>query len=145
MKLRRIALFYLPVLAAALTCSMIAAAPASAADGLAVCTNVYYPNPHGWPTDRCGKPIQPTTKLASSSHIGWTFLNLNYCPPGMMCAAVHTSSMNAWRWTGSAWTRTSLAGGWVYVYPYTGQWRWAWTQSTGWVAVSGGRFEIRQY
>lgn len=83
----------------------------------------------------------PTAPL---SYIGWTYLNLNYCPAGAMCALAHHTSMPAWKWTGSAWKQTTLADGrWVYTYPYTGSWRWAWTQEGGWVAVTGGRFEIR--
>lgn len=98
------------------------------------------------PTDgafaRCA-PVQPRT--AGLQHVGWTYLNLNYCPTGMMCAALYRDSMSAWSWTGSAWRPSTLRQGWVYVYPYTGEWRWAWTQSTGWVAVTGGRFELRSY
>jgi len=81
----------------------------------------------------------------STRYVGWVYLNLNYCPPGMACTAIYTATTPAWRWTGRSWVQTTLAGGWVYVYPYTGSWRWAWTQSSGWVAVSGGRFELRRY
>ena len=33
----------------------------------------------------------------------------------------------------------------VYIYPYAVGWSWAWTQSTGWVAVNSGRFELRPF
>ena len=86
--------------------------------------------------------------IAPLSHIGWTYLNNNYCPPGMACIQGGPDGYldsPAWRWSGTAWSQTTLSQGWVYVYPYTGQWRWAWTQRTGWVAISGGRFDIRLY
>jgi hypothetical protein len=90
---------------------------------------------------RCGVPLGYRT--AALNHVGWTYLNLNYCAPGRACAMMYRMSMGAWRWTGSRWVAASLSQGWVYVSPYTGEWRWAWTQGTGWVAVSGGRFELR--
>lgn len=90
-------------------------------------------------------PIPIGYRTAGLQHVGWTYLNLNYCPPNAMCALRYRQSMNAWRWSGSSWSQTSLSGGWVYVYPYSGEWRWAWTQDSGWVAVSGGRFEVRPY
>ncbi len=92
---------------------------------------------------RCMPPYQPA--VAGTNHIGWTYLNLNYCAPGMACIALYRDSMSAWSWSGTAWRASSLRQGWVYVYPYTGSWRWAWTQDTGWVAVTGGRFELRNY
>src|SRR5690606_8880410 len=91
------------------------------------------------------RPIFAEYKTAGLSHIGWTYLNLNYCPPNMACPMIYRESMTAWRWSGR-WTAVPLVQGWVYVHPHTwygSPWRWAYTQSTGWVTVSGGRFEIR--
>ncbi|MCW2927443.1 MAG: hypothetical protein JWM86_1411 [Thermoleophilia bacterium] len=85
----------------------------------------------------------PQTRLADVNHIGWVHLNLNYCDAGMMCPKIYRVSTGAWSWNGKAWSRTSINGGWVYVYPYTGSWRWAWTQESGWVAMDSGRFELR--
>jgi hypothetical protein len=103
------------------------------AQTLAAARNQYAPcRPIGYP-------------VAGVGHIGWTFLNLNYCPPGAMCALNYRTSIPAWSWTNGAWKQASLNGGWVYTYPYTGSWRWAWTQQSGWVAVNSGRFEIRPY
>ena len=108
----------------------------------------------GFAAPRCGSDTTPgdfvcmpqyEPATASLKHVGWTYLNLNYCAPGRLCAAIYRDSMAAWSWNGRSWTQASLRQGWVYVYPYTGEWRWAWTQSTGWVAVSGGRFELRGY
>ena len=103
-------------------------------------------------TVRCGSDTTPgdlvcdaTPATAGTSHVGWTYLNLNYCAPGMACIALYRDSTSAWSWSGTAWRPSSLRQGWVYVYPYTGSWRWAWTQDTGWVAVYGGRFEIRNF
>lgn len=130
-------------LAVALVASFATAAAAptasSAATGVqADITYEHYDCNDGRPTLIGCSP----TRLAGLRYAGWTKLNLNHCPHGMMCAAVYRDSMAAWSWSGSAWKSTTLRQGWVYVYPYTGSWRWAWTQSGGWVAVSGGRFEI---
>lgn len=85
-------------------------------------------------------PEQP--RLAGLRHTGWTWLSLDNCS-SVACTNVYRTSAPAWRWTGTSWVRSSLAPGWVYVAPYTGQWRWAWTKRTGWVAVTGERFELR--
>ena len=87
-------------------------------------------------------------RTAGLTHVGWTYHVPNHCPAGQLCAqggGVDYWTAPAWRWSGSRWVATRLSAGWVYVYPYTGQWRWAWTQSTGWVAVTGSRFEVRPY
>lgn len=95
------------------------------------------------PTFRCDDCSR--TIAAPLSHTGWTRLNLNYCAPGRICALMYRVSTPAWRWNDRAgWAQTSLRGGqWVYVSPFSGDFRWAWTQETGWLAVSGGRFEIQ--
>lgn len=82
--------------------------------------------------------------VAQLDHVGWVYLKNNSCPPGMMCTLQYRIQP-AWAWTSSGWKSASLNDGWVYVYPYTGRWRWAWTQRTGWLAVSGGTFEIRSF
>jgi hypothetical protein len=120
-----------------------AAVPAGASAADVAAARCIQPIGGAYPT-RCAMPqYQPAT--AGLQHVGWTYLNLNYCAPGMACLAIYRDSMSAWSWSGTAWRPSSLRQGWVYVYPYTGSWRWAWTQSTGWVAVTGGRFELRDY
>jgi hypothetical protein len=110
------------------------AAPATASATVCPDDGAYY----------CGvRPVGYAT--APTSYKGWVYLNLNYCPPGALCAMLYRTSTPAWSWTGSSWKQSSIRGGWVYVYPYTGEWRWAWTQESGWVAISGHRFEIRYY
>jgi hypothetical protein len=115
------------------------AAPATASADVAqpYCPAIY-PRPA-----YCSTPIPVGYATAPVSYKGWVYLNLNYCPPQALCAALYRSSTSAWSWTGSSWSQSSINGGWVYVYPYTGEWRWAWTQASGWVAISGHRFEIR--
>lgn len=132
--LRRMLLRWLPLVLLALTCSLATAAPASAT--ATACPAIYTRPAY------CDG-VAPAVRLAPLGYAGWTYLNLNHCPAGMMCAAVFRDSTQAWRWTGRQWTHASLRGGWVYVYPYTGEWRWAWTHESGWVAISGHRFEIR--
>ncbi|MCW2960456.1 MAG: hypothetical protein JWM90_843 [Thermoleophilia bacterium] len=88
---------------------------------------------------------KPIVRTAPLSHEGWAYLNLNYCAPGMVCAAMYRMSTPAWSWSGRAWQQTSLNGNsWYYLYPYSGEWRWA-CDYTRCVAVSGGRFELRPY
>lgn len=122
-------------LAVAFAASSMAPPAASAATSAAIACPAIYPAP-AW----CSGQTEP--KLAGTDYIGWAYLNLNYCPPNMACAAVSRESMPAWRWTASGWVRASLAQGRVYLYPYSGYWRWAWTSQTGWLAVYGGRFEL---
>lgn len=80
--------------------------------------------------------------VAPLGYQGWTYLNLNYCAPGAACIAMYRETTVAWAPAGTTWTQMALRGGWVYVWPYTGEWRWAWTDETGWVAVTGQRFEL---
>lgn len=129
---------WLPVVALAAATAVPLAMPTTAlADGLVAACPAIYPRPA-----YCdgGTAI---TRTAGTNHVGWVYLNLNYCAPGAMCAKIYRISTNAWSWNGSAWSQGQLRGGWVYVYPYTGEWRWAWTQESGWVAISGHRFEFR--
>lgn len=82
-------------------------------------------------------------QLAGPNYTGWVYMNLNHCPNGVVCRLMYRESAAAWRWTGSRWVGAQIRGGWVYVSPYTGNWRWAWTQRSGWVAIKGERFERR--
>ena len=131
---------------AAITALTAFPSSAAAADGTSPLDIIYesYDCNNGLPTTMACSPRM----LAGPRYIGWTYLNNNYCPPGMACIQGGPDGYldsPAWRWSGTAWSQTTLSQGWVYVYPYTGQWRWAWTQRTGWVAISGGRFDIRLY
>ena len=135
--LRRLITRWLPVVAIAAATSVALAIPTTAsAEARGAACPAIYPRPA-----YCDSAPGPV--LASTNHVGWVYLNLNYCPPNRACAAMYQVSTPAWRWSGTAWSQTQLNGGWVYVYPYSGAWRWAWTQESGWLAISGGRFEIR--
>ena len=91
---------------------------------------------------RCpGYPV--ATPLAELSYTGWTYLELNDCT--LSCPLMNRTSVPAWKWTSTGWTYGSISGGWVYVAPLGSGYRWAWTQASGWVAISGYRFEIRAY
>jgi len=94
------------------------------------------------PTD-C-RPVMREAPLAPARYVGWAYLDLNHCPPGLACVAMYTMSTPAWSWTGSTWERTTIAEGQAYVSPYSGKWRWAWTRRSGWVAIANGRFELRR-
>lgn len=120
---------------AAMIVSMAIAFPAVASAGAAG---------SGLPTKAVGSGAAAAEyRTAATTHRGWVYLNLNYCAPGRACAAIHAVSTTAYRWTGRSWSTVALPGGWVYVSPYTGQWRWAWTKQTGWLVVGTGRFELR--
>lgn len=135
--LRRLTVRWLLVaLVAALTATAAAAPTTASARAINACPAIY-PRPA-----YCDGGAQQFA-TAGLRHVGWTYLNLNYCAPGYACAMIYRISTPAWRWNGRSWVSAQLPGGWVYVYPYTGNWRWAWTQQTGWLAVSGGRFELR--
>ena len=114
-------------------------APTSAsAEGVSVCVVEPVAN-------ACGGPQKMQPQLAGLGHTGWVYLNLNYCATGMVCAAIYRDSIAAWKWNNTGWTAGSIRGGWVYVAPFGSGYRWAWTQASGWVAISGYRFEIRAY
>jgi len=128
------------VIAAVLLASIItalattAAAPASA-DAAVACPAIY-PRPA-----YCDGNDGPA--LAGVNYTGWVYLELNHCPRGVVCRMYYRESAGAWSWTGNRWVQSSIKGGWVYVSPYTGTWRWAWTRQSGWVAITGERFEKR--
>jgi len=101
------------------------------------CAAAIYPPPTG-----CG-----SARLANVLYTGWTWLDapmVANCTE-FSCSNSYRAALPAWRWTGTRWAPSELTGGWVYVAPYTGRWRWAWTKSTGWVAVTGGSFELRSW
>ena len=107
--------------------------------GLGTACPAIYPVP-----EYCQHP-EPQVQLAPVSYTGWVYLNLNYCPPGALCAAVYRSAMQGWRWDYAArtWRSVQVPGGRVYVGPYSGNWRWVCTGPGACSVVSGGRFELR--
>ena len=71
---------------------------------------------------------------------GWAHVDVGLYCGGMNPGQDYIDSLRAprpaWRWTGSAWTRASLATSTqVYVWPYATGWSWVWTQRTGWLAM----------
>ncbi|MCW2971743.1 MAG: hypothetical protein JWN72_16, partial [Thermoleophilia bacterium] len=93
---------------------------------------------------RCADPaaLPPSCEVpnpqVSSDHVGWAYLSF------YSCGSYECERQTAWAWTTTGWSPTSLGRGWVYLSPYSGQWRWAWRQSTGWVAIYGGRLTKRE-
>ena len=118
------------VTAIAAATTAVAAAPTSAsAAGAPTCLH-----------DRVTLDYCATT-YASPRYKGWTYLE-STCPPEAYC--FYAGSINTWTWDGRAWSRSRLnAAQWVYVYPYSGEWRWVWTQKSGWQATTEGRFVVR--
>ena len=95
----------------------------SALPGTASATGID-PNCPSHLTDQSCNPGD-AARVAGLQHVGWTYLNLNFCPSKMACMAVYRSSAPAYRWTYKGWLQTSIRQGSAYVYPYSGQWRWA--------------------
>lgn len=88
--------------------------------------------------------------LAGPNEVGWVYLTLNYCAPGRACTREYMMSTLAYRWSSNRWVQASIGEGWVYVYPFSGNWRWVYTSSTGWLAIHiapDGRqqLELRAY
>ena len=125
-------------LAALLVAGIIALGLPSAAHAGTSCIPTKY-------TNTCAPQKTQEPPLAPLSYTGWTYLNLNYCAPGLACTLSYAISTSAWKWTGKAWANGSINGGWVYVAPFGGGYRWDYTAQSGWVALSTGRFEIRAY
>ena len=94
----------------------------------------------------CYQPVVRHSAADHQTYKGWGFITANYCPPGMACAAIYHSSTTAWRWTGSSWSKTSIADRTqVYIHPYASGWSWVWTSRTGWLAVQSGSAGFNAY
>lgn len=93
----------------------------------------------------CGGTIAPEILHPSSTYIGWGYTRgLGICPPGAMCIWSGEIRVPAWRWNG-AWNATTVdTGTRVWIYPFSGEWRWIWTSSTGWLAMQQDRLLLKQ-
>ncbi|MCW2921634.1 MAG: hypothetical protein JWL76_1508 [Thermoleophilia bacterium] len=118
MKLRRLALV-------ALTFTTIAmAAPSSALADHDMC---------GWANPSCSNDLASSMVSANPGYKGW---GTAYCD-------FHTISLTGYAWNG-AWSRRTVAcRTQVYIWPYANGWSWAWTQSTGWLAMRGSDLQWR--
>jgi hypothetical protein len=93
-----------------------------------------------------GGPPAKQVALAGRNYTGWAYLELNHCPAQMACAAIYRGDTPSFRWNVGkvmGWSPSTIAGGWVYVYPFSGDWRWLYNASTGWHAVHNPRLELR--
>lgn len=56
--------------------------------------------------------------------------------PQVRCPMPMPRPVTSWKWSGSTWSsgtlETFIPGAQVYVYPYSGGWRWVWTRDSGW-------------
>lgn len=81
----------------------------------------------------------------TSSHQGWVYVRQGQgpCPASPIPEYCDQPELvDAWRWSGSSWSRAHLVGGeQVYAYPYSGSWHWAWTQRTGWLAIQTAKLD----
>lgn len=98
------------------------------------------------PNDCQVSPItHVTTCYASAStqpgYRGWgRVLDCNGLQPTLIGCP---SSVTAYRWTGGRWYATyQRVNQSVYVYPYGGAWRWAWTRESGWLAMRASDLAI---
>lgn len=93
----------------------------------------------------CNAPQKVQPQLAGLDYTGWVYFNLNYCATGFVCTQQFRVSVPAWKWTGKGWAEGTLKDGWVYVAPFSGDFRWVYSADSGWVAYYGGRFEVRPF
>lgn len=94
----------------------------------------------------CTMPQLPLVKapVASSYDRNWAqVFGRADCPTGAMCLIAGEPRVTAWRWTGSQWNRSFLyRDEWVWVRTFSGEWSWAWTQRTGYVAIRTERLYV---
>lgn len=84
-----------------------------------------------------------SSRIVPSSLVGWVSVRENrICSADFPASICGSTSHMAWRWSGSAWSAVSIAGGThVFAYPYAGTWHWIWTQRTGWLAIQTHNLE----
>jgi len=85
-------------------------------------------------------------QLAGANYVGWAYLDLNFCAEGMACTLAYRMDTPSYRWNHRkviGWSAATIQGGWVYVYPFSGDWRWLYTANDGWNAVYAPRLELR--
>ena len=88
--------------------------------------------------------IQPPKRHADQpTYIGWGTIRDGGCDYSQDWSCFNTSYVDAWDWSGSAWTHDYRPiGQRVYAYPYAKGWTWTWTSGTGWLAVQSGNVAI---
>ncbi|MCW2923515.1 MAG: hypothetical protein JWM98_919 [Thermoleophilia bacterium] len=83
-------------------------------------------------------------RVAPADYVGWVYLDLDPCARDTDACGTYVPEWTlGWNVVNGQWHATGIQGGWVYVSPYTGKWRWAWNQRSGWVALYDARFERR--
>ncbi|MCB0879773.1 MAG: hypothetical protein KDC46_12445 [Thermoleophilia bacterium] len=112
---RRILLIAITALVGALAVSFSQPAKAEAF----VNPSVVFPSTEGW--------VYVKSDLPQACPAVWPTPSYCYKAP----------AKTAWRWTGSTWKQTSIAGGTqVYALPYASGWHWVWIdRRTGWLAI----------
>lgn len=78
----------------------------------------------------------PNYVSVPANHVGWVTLAVGSSSYGQIRADGYAIG---YRSTGFGWQAVSVPSGWVYHYPYSGSWRWLWTQQTGWVAYDASQ------
>ena len=92
---------------------------------------------------------QPSgTVMPSYEGWGWVANNTYGCTSnlGRPCPLNDaTNRFTAYRWGGYIWTQTSRVGSsQIYIYPYSGGWRWTWSSDRGWLAMRASDVRIPQ-
>jgi hypothetical protein len=99
-----------------------------------------FPTYSGW-----GRVVD--TYSTRPNNCGFSLLpyDVNEPRPLYACLAVMPAPVATWRWTGSSWVKGPGLdiGSRAYFAPYAAGWRWAWTASTGWVAVAESHAAFR--
>lgn len=73
----------------------------------------------------------------TATQAGWVYVRA--APVYSACArdAYCRTYVGVYQWSGYGWRNglSARRGVRVYAYPFSGQWHWAWTQQTGWLAI----------
>jgi hypothetical protein len=90
-----------------------------------------------------GVPVAPQQPNAASmpAYQGWGVVREGTAQAcsmdfGVGCTYGGPLTYAAWRWGARGWTSAPrVHGSSVYIYPYTGGWRWTWSRDAGWSAM----------
>lgn len=95
---------------------------------------------------QCNPPAAAGSRMCTArassfpTYKGWAYLE------GRSCLAIGAGCDNAyqgWRWDSNRWVAASVPAGDVYVWPFSKDWSWVWSRSSGWVALRSYSPQIR--
>ena len=103
-----------------------------------------FPTYSGW-----GRVVEDSAVMTNVCNYSLLPYDVDDLRPGIACIAMMPAPIEAWRWTGMKWvavrSEAFQAGSRAYFAPYASGWHWAWTQTTGWVAIESSHAAYRWY